>query len=183
MVCKRRRRRKRDGWHDFDQQAFTPHLLRCLRRIRSRFPSLETAKATVTGSSSVAVWNPIPHISSVSPAQIKVGAFTLTITGTNFVSGAVVAFGVVPSDSDIRFSDPDRRRRAPRPTPEIGSVTVVVANPNPGEANSNSMNAQVAEQHDAANFRGRGVAIPRADYIWATHSAILRYKPAGCRAF
>ena len=104
--------------------------------------AMETAKATVSGSSSVAVWNPIPHISGVSPAQIPVGAFTLTITGTNFVSGATVAFGstnlTVTSVSATQIVATGTSTSS-----EIGSVTVVVANPNPGAANSNSSSAQV----------------------------------------
>lgn len=102
----------------------------------------ESSKTSVTGSSSVAVWNPIPQINGVSPAQIPVGAFTLTISGTNFVSGATVTFGstglTVTSVSGTQIV-----ATGTSTTAEIGSVAVAVANPNPGSANSNSMSAQV----------------------------------------
>ena len=102
----------------------------------------ESSKTSVTGSSSVAVWNPIPQITGVSPAQIPVGAFTLTISGTNFVSGATVTFGsttlTVTSVSGTQIV-----ATGTSTTAEIGPVAVAVANPNPGSANSNSMSAQV----------------------------------------
>jgi uncharacterized protein (DUF1800 family) len=102
----------------------------------------ESSKTSVTGSSSVAVWNPIPQITGVSPAQIPVGAFTLTISGTNFVSGATVTFGsttlTVTSVSGTQIV-----ATGTSTTAEIGPVAVAVANPNPGSAHSNSMSAQV----------------------------------------
>src|SRR5271163_2803370 len=53
----------------------------------------ESSKNSVNTSSAVTLWNPIPQISSVSPSSINVGNFTLTITGSDFVSGATVSFG------------------------------------------------------------------------------------------
>ena len=40
----------------------------------------------------VTIENPIPLVSSVSPNPITVGNFTLTVMGSNFVSGATVVF-------------------------------------------------------------------------------------------
>lgn len=102
----------------------------------------ESSKMSVTGSSAVTVWNPIPQINSVSPAQISVGAFTLTISGTNFVSGATVTFGstilTVSSVSATQIVATGTSTAA-----EVGSVGVIVANPNPGGASSNTSSAQV----------------------------------------
>ena len=53
----------------------------------------ETKKTSVTSSSAVTLWNPVPQISGISPAQVNVGAITLTISGTNFVNGATASFG------------------------------------------------------------------------------------------
>src|SRR6202451_3853433 len=103
----------------------------------------ETTKKSATGSSAVTIWNPIPQISSVSPAQVTVGAFTLTISGTNFVSGATVAFG--GSSLTIRPASSTQKLATGTATaPEAGShVPLQVTNPNPGSSSSNSISAQV----------------------------------------
>jgi hypothetical protein len=50
---------------------------------------------TASGSATVTVL-PLPSITSVSPASIPAGAFTLTINGGGFTSGAPVTFGGTP---------------------------------------------------------------------------------------
>ena len=59
-------------------------------------PNSVTVKAVSTSDSSLSataivdVLNPIPAISGVQPSSINTGAFSLTVTGSNFVSGAQV---------------------------------------------------------------------------------------------
>jgi uncharacterized protein (DUF1800 family) len=103
----------------------------------------ETTKKSATGSSAVTLWNPIPQISSVSPPQVNVGAFTLTISGTNFVSGATVAFGgstlTTTSVTGTQIIATGTATAA-----QAGfSVPLQVTNPNPGSSSSNSVSAQV----------------------------------------
>jgi uncharacterized protein (DUF1800 family) len=103
----------------------------------------ETTKKSATGSSAVTLWNPIPQISSVSPPQVNVGAFTLTISGTNFVSGATVAFGgstlTTTSVTGTQIIATGTAAAA-----QAGfSVPLQVTNPNPGSSSSNSVSAQV----------------------------------------
>jgi uncharacterized protein (DUF1800 family) len=103
----------------------------------------ETTKKSATGSSAVTIWNPIPQISSVSPPQVNVGAFTLTISGTNFVTGATVAFGgsslTITSVSGTQIIATGTATAA-----QAGlSVPLQVTNPNPGSSSSNSISAQV----------------------------------------
>jgi hypothetical protein len=50
---------------------------------------------TASGSAAVTVL-PLPVITSVSPASIPTGAFTLTIDGSGFTSGGSVSFGGTP---------------------------------------------------------------------------------------
>ncbi len=103
----------------------------------------ETTKKSATGSSAVTLWNPIPQISSVSPPQVTVGAFTLTISGTNFVSGATVAFG----GSTLTITSVSSTQIIATGTATAGqagfSVPLQVTNPNPGSSSSNSISAQV----------------------------------------
>jgi uncharacterized protein (DUF1800 family) len=103
----------------------------------------ETTKKSATGSSAVTLWNPIPQISSVSPSQVNVGAFTLTISGTNFVSGATVTFGgsslTITSVSGTQIIATGTATAA-----QAGfSEPLQVTNPNPGSSSSNSISAQV----------------------------------------
>jgi uncharacterized protein (DUF1800 family) len=102
----------------------------------------ETAKTSITGSSDVSLLNPIPEVTSVSPAQINVGAFTLTINGSNFVSGATVSFGSTPL-TITSITSTQIVAAGTATSSEFGSVAVSVENPNPGGSDSNSMSAEV----------------------------------------
>jgi len=102
----------------------------------------ETSKPSITGSSSVTLLNPIPQISSVVPSQINVGAFTITISGADFVNGATVSFGSTTLTTTFNSSTQLTASGTATST-QIGSVAVAVTNPNPGSISSNSLNAQV----------------------------------------
>jgi uncharacterized protein (DUF1800 family) len=103
----------------------------------------ETTKKSATASSAVALWNPIPQISSVSPPQVNVGAFTLTISGTNFVSGATVAFGGGTLTTTSVTSTQIIATGTATAAQAGFSVPLQVTNPNPGSSSSNSVSAQV----------------------------------------
>src|SRR5271154_2098560 len=103
----------------------------------------ETKKPSVTSSSAVTLWNPVPQISGILPAQVNVGAITLTISGTNFVNGATASFGganlTIMSVSSTQIIATGTANVA-----EAGlTEAVVVTNPDPGSSSSNTVNAQV----------------------------------------
>src|SRR5450631_420492 len=50
----------------------------------------ETAAAGKAANASFTLQNPLPQITSISPASIPVGAFTLAVTGAQFATGAAV---------------------------------------------------------------------------------------------
>ncbi|MCS6881536.1 MAG: IPT/TIG domain-containing protein [Chloroflexaceae bacterium] len=98
-------------------------------------PDVESAASTFT------INNPAPAITSLSPASATAGgpAFTLTVTGSNFVNGAVV-----------RWNDTDRpttfvsatQLTAQIPASDIaaaGTASITVVNPAPGGGTSNSV--------------------------------------------
>jgi hypothetical protein len=67
-------------------------------------PTVAKGKVYVGTSTEVDVYglvgtNPLPQISSIAPSSATVGgaAFTLTLTGTGFVAGAIVNFGSNPA--------------------------------------------------------------------------------------
>ena len=107
-----------------------------------------TIKATVvsndslTGTATANLLNPVPQLSSVSPSQLNVGAFTLTLSGTSFVNGAVVNFGTTALATNF-VSPTEVTASGMATSSEAGIVQIVVTNPNPGSAVSNSMNAQI----------------------------------------
>ena len=85
--------------------------------------------------------NPVPSISSLSPSTVVVGgaAFTLTVNGSNFVSGAVVRWN--GSDRTSAFVS-ENQLRAEIPASDIATiapVSVTVFNPSPGGGTSNAM--------------------------------------------
>ena len=102
----------------------------------------ETAKPSETASSAVTLLNPIPVVTGISPPQVDVGAFTLTITGSDFVSGATVAFG--GTTLTTAFISSTQLTASGTATPaQVGSVSVNVVNPDPGAIGSNDMSAEV----------------------------------------
>lgn len=102
----------------------------------------ETAKPSETASSSVTLLNPIPVVTGISPPQVDVGAFTLTITGSDFVSGATVTFGGATLTTAYISSTQLTASGTATPA-QVGSVSVDVVNPDPGAIGSNDMSAEV----------------------------------------
>jgi uncharacterized protein (DUF1800 family) len=102
----------------------------------------ESSKNSVNSSSAVTLWNPIPQISNISPASLNVGNFTLTITGSNFVSGATVSFGGANLTTTF-VSSTQLTAAGTASAAQVGAVAVDVANPDPGASPSNGLNAEV----------------------------------------
>jgi len=102
----------------------------------------ETAKPSETASSAVTLLNPIPVVTGISPLQVNVGTFTLTITGSEFVNGATVSFGGTTLTTSFVSSTQLTASGTATPA-QVGAVTVAVMNPDPGAIGSNDMNAQV----------------------------------------
>jgi hypothetical protein len=93
-----------------------------------------------SGAVTFTINNPAPTISSISPATAVAGSgnFTLTITGTNFVNGAVVRWN--GSDRTTTFVS-STRLEAAIPASDIataGTANVTVFNPAPGGGTSNT---------------------------------------------
>jgi hypothetical protein len=89
--------------------------------------------------------NPAPVIATLSPTSATAGsaAFTLTISGTNFVSGATVSFGGVTRAATVTSSTQLTTQILPIDVAGVGTSAVVVTNPTPGGGASNSVNFSV----------------------------------------
>ena len=96
-----------------------------------------TTNFHVTFTASAA--NPVPTLTSISPTSATAGgaAFTLTLTGTNFIAGSLVNFGANPQLTPT--SQTVTQLQVTVPATDIatgGTVNVSVFNPAPGGGTS-----------------------------------------------
>jgi hypothetical protein len=102
--------------------------------------AVAAADATANASSDVTLWNATPVINSVIPMSFVSGAFTLTVTGSKFVSGAQVLFGG-SALSTTYVSSTQVTAKGSEPT--AGMYAVSVSNPSPGSSASSVINVTV----------------------------------------
>ncbi len=95
-----------------------------------------TAVPTVTASATVTLLNPYPTLASVSPANVAVGPFTLTMNGSDFVPGAQVLFGGVPLPTTYVSATRLTATGTASAAQSGNQISVAVVNPNPGSATS-----------------------------------------------
>ncbi len=111
-------------------------------------PNIVTVKAasvvdtTRTATALVTVLNPVPTITSVSPATINAGSpdTVITVNGTNFVLQSIVEVGGTPVTTT--FSGDSTQLGAVVPAAQLatpGTVQVVVATPGPGGGTSSGL--------------------------------------------
>jgi hypothetical protein len=90
---------------------------------------------TASGSAAVTVL-PLPSITSVSPSSFPAGAFTLTVNGAGFTSGAVVSLGGVPLTTTFVSAT---KLTATGTVSATGSLTVVATMSDTTASNSASV--------------------------------------------
>jgi len=95
-----------------------------------------------TGNSNVTLDNPVPVLTSITPSELKLGAFTLTITGAHFAQGATVFFGAIALTTTY-VSSTQLTAAGTATTAQIGNNTVTVQNPAPGASVSAGVTAHV----------------------------------------
>jgi len=100
------------------------------------------ADPSKSSSATVTLVNPVPKIVSVNPATLGVGAFSITVTGSGFVSGSVINFGG-QALTTLYLSGTELTADGSATAAQVGIVAVTVTNPDPGGSNSSSLNAQV----------------------------------------
>jgi IPT/TIG domain len=98
------------------------------------------ADSTASGTSAVTLWNATPTVGNVSPASFAAGAYTLNVTGTNFVNGAQVLFGGASATTTFVSST---QLTATGTASTAGTFGVTVSNPNPGSSTSAPFNITV----------------------------------------
>jgi IPT/TIG domain-containing protein len=98
------------------------------------------ADTTKSSSSAVTLWNPTPNLAGISPAATNLGAFTLTVTGTNFISGAQILLNNSPLATTFVSST---QLSATGTASTAGTFPIAVENPNPGSSSSSTLDFQV----------------------------------------
>jgi len=100
------------------------------------------ADTTKTGNSALTLENPLPVLTSVSPNTVAPGSFSLTLSGSGFISTSAVTFGGQTLTATY-VSATELQAVGTATATQVGSVPVVVQNPDPGAAASSSLMATV----------------------------------------
>ena len=98
------------------------------------------ADSTKQSTSAVTVLNPTPALSGVSPSSSNVGNYAITLSGSNFVSGAqVIVNGSAISATFVSST----QLTATGTAATAGTYSITVQNPDPGSSTSNSLTFEV----------------------------------------
>lgn len=107
-----------------------------------------SADSTKSASSAVTLLNPTPVLIGISPASTNLGSYTLTVTGSNFVSGAQVLVGTSTLTTSFASS---AQLTATGTASASGTYSVTVQNPDPGSSVSSGLNFQVNGSQQTSN--------------------------------
>jgi hypothetical protein len=113
-----------------------------------------SADSSVSGSSEVSLLNPTPVLSGINPTSMNVGPLSLTVTGSNFLSGSQVLLAGVPLTTTYISAT---QLTATGTASSAGIFAISVSNPNPGQSTSSSINLQVTSTTQASACSGMAV--------------------------
>ena len=102
--------------------------------------AVTAADPSVQANATVAIENPVPVLTTVSPTSFATGSFSLSITGSGFVSGAKILFSGTPLATTFVSAT---HLTAGGTASTAGTFGVAVSNPNPGASTSSAINVQV----------------------------------------
>ena len=100
------------------------------------------ANPAKSDSATVTLTNPVPTLTSITPATLGLGSFQITLNGTGFVSTSTATFGGQPMQVTYVTSTMITAIGNVSNT-QVGQVTVKVTNPAPGGGTSNGLNVTV----------------------------------------
>jgi hypothetical protein len=89
--------------------------------------------------------NPTPTITAINPASVFAGdeAFTLVVTGSNFVAGAVIEWKGTARPTTIISATELRTEISAADVAEAGAVQITISNPAPGGGRSGALVLQI----------------------------------------
>jgi uncharacterized protein (DUF1800 family) len=100
------------------------------------------ANPAKSDSAIVTLTNPVPTLTSITPATLGLGSFQITLNGAGFVSTSTATFGGQPMQVTYVTSTMLTAIGNASNT-QVGAVTVKVTNPAPGGGTSNGLNVTV----------------------------------------
>jgi len=122
--------------------------------------AVSSADSSKNGTSAVTLLNATPVLTGISPASTNLGNFTLTVTGSSFVSGAQVMLGSTALATTVVSST---QLTATGDATSAGTFAVTVENPDPGSSSSSAQNFTVNGSQQASNCSqmsaGQGVSL------------------------
>jgi hypothetical protein len=98
------------------------------------------ADSTKSASSAVTLLNPTPSLTGISPSSINLGTYSITVTGSNFVTGAKV---LISGNALTTAFLSSTQLTAVGNASSAGTFAVAVENPDPGSSSSSSITLQV----------------------------------------
>jgi hypothetical protein len=102
--------------------------------------AVSAADSTKSGTSTVTLWNPTPTLTGINPASTNLGNYSITATGSNFISGArILLNGTALTTTFVSSTQLTATGNATTP----GNYPVTVQNPDPGSSSSSGINFQV----------------------------------------
>ncbi|HEY2118298.1 MAG TPA: IPT/TIG domain-containing protein [Candidatus Acidoferrum sp.] len=110
--------------------------------------AVSVADSTKNAISAVTLLNPTPVLTGISPASTNLASYTLTITGSEFVSGAQVLLNGAALTTTFVSST---RLTATGIATSPGTYSVTVENPDPGSSASNALNFVVNGSTQSSN--------------------------------
>jgi uncharacterized protein (DUF1800 family) len=143
--------------------------------------AVSVASASSSGSSPVTLMNPVPVVTGANPNSVAVGAFSLTVSGSGFVSGAQVMFGGVSLTTTF-VSSTQLTATGTATAAQVGSISVTVNNPNPGAAGSTT-SASVQVTAAAAVTSAAAVRFLEQSTFGPTSGLIAQVQASGFTAF
>jgi hypothetical protein len=108
--------------------------------------------------------NPVPSISNLSPASLKVGsaAQTLTVNGANFLATSTVTYNRISHAATYISASQLTLALSAADLYELGNYSVVVSNPAPGGGASSPVSFQI--YGEAQNSSVVGSVVPNSAY-------------------
>jgi hypothetical protein len=98
---------------------------------------IDTSKSS---SSTITILTPTPVLTGISPSSTNLGNFSVTLTGSKFLNGAIVYMNSTPLSTHFVSST---QLTATGSGTSPGTFSVTVQNPGPGASSSSAQNFQV----------------------------------------
>lgn len=144
--------------------------------------AVSNADHRTTAVSQVSLINPIPSITAVSPQAIKLGNFSLSISGTKFMSGATVNFN--GRTLSTTFVSPSQvTASGVVAIADAGNATITVTNPGPGESRSKAFPMTVNTSGPSGVTYDAAVRFLEQSTFGPTESLVAHVQDVGFEAF